>query len=117
MGDFMKIIGNESEQVILKELGMRIKQYRISLNITQADLARKCGTSVSTVVRMENGVDSKLSNYLKIMNALSLIQNIDMLIPELQPDFKALFEQKPPRQRVRQKNIKQKSGWIWGEDK
>ena len=113
----MKITGNESEQVILKELGMRIKQYRISLNITQSDLANKCGTSISTVVRMENGEDSKLSNYLKIMNALSLTQNIDILIPELQPDFTALFEQKPPRQRVKQKNIKHKSGWVWGEDK
>ena len=113
----MKITGNESEQVILKEIGMRIKQYRISLNITQVDLANKCGTSISTVVRMENGEDSKLSNYLKIMNALSLSQNIDILIPELQPDFKALFEQKPPRQRVKQKNIKNKSDWVWGEDK
>ena len=113
----MKITGNESEQVILKELGMRIKQYRISLNITQMDLAHKCGTSISTVVRMENGVDSKLSNYLKIMNALSLIQNMDILIPELQPDFKALYEQKPPRRRVKQKNIKRNSGWVWGEDK
>jgi len=113
----MKITGNESEQVILKELGMRIKQYRISLNITQMDLAHKCGTSISTVVRMENGVDSKLSNYLKVLNALNLMQNIDLLIPELQPDFKALYEQKPPRQRVKQKNVKPKSDWVWGEDK
>ena len=113
----MKITGNESEQVILKEIGMRIKQYRISLNITQVDLANKCGTSISTVVRMENGEDSKLSNYLKIMNALSLSQNIDILIPELQPDFKALFEQKPPRQRVKQRATKNTSGWVWGEDK
>ena len=113
----MKITGNESEQVILKELGMRIKQYRISLNITQIDLAHKCGTSISTVVRIEHGVDSKLSNYLKIMNALSLIQNMDILIPELQPDFKAIFEQKPARQRVRSTNTKSKSGWVWEEDK
>ena len=113
----MKITGNESEQVILKELGLRIKQYRISLNITQMDLAHKCGTSISTVVRIEHGVDSKLSNYLKIMNALSLIQNVDILIPELQPDFKAIFEQKPARQRVRSTNTKSKSGWVWEEDK
>jgi len=113
----MKITGNESEQVILKELGMRIKQYRISLNITQMDLAQNCGTSISTVVRIEHGVDSKLSNYLKIMNALSLIQNMDILVPELQPNFKAIFEQKPARQRVRSTNTKSKSGWVWEEDK
>ena len=62
----MKITGNESEQTVLKELGARIKQYRISLNITQAELADKCGISSSTEVRIENGVDSKISNYIKI---------------------------------------------------
>lgn len=101
----------------MKELGIRIKQYRISLNITQTDLADKCGTSVSTVVRIENGIDSKFSSYMKIMSALGLLQNLDMLIPELQPDFKAIFEKKPARQRVKSKNAKLKSGWVWEEDK
>ena len=113
----MKIIGNESEQAILKELGTRIKQYRISLNITQADLADSCGTSASTVVRIESGVDSKFSNYIKILNGLRLTQNIDILIPEAQPDFKALFEQKAPRQRARSNGTASKSDWVWGEDK
>ncbi|MCH5211672.1 MAG: helix-turn-helix transcriptional regulator [Oscillospiraceae bacterium] len=113
----MKITGNENEQAILKELGTRVKQYRISLNITQADLAAKCGISSSTVVRLENGIDSKFSNYIKILNGLRLTQNIDMLIPEMQPDFKALFEQKAPRQRVKSRRAKPKSNWVWGEDK
>ncbi len=113
----MKIVGNEGEWVIMKELGLRIKQYRISLNITQAELAEKCGVSSSTVVRIENGVDSTFSNYLKILNGLGLIQNLDILIPELQPDFKALFEQKPTRKRVKTNKIKLKTNWTWGEDK
>lgn len=113
----MKITGNENEQAILKEIGTRIKQYRISLNVTQSNLADKCGISASTVVRIENGVDSKFSNYIKILNGLRLIQNIDILIPEIQPDFKALFEQKAPRQRARSSDTDLKSGWVWGEDK
>ena len=113
----MKIIGNENEQAILKELGSRIKQYRISLNITQHSLANKCGISSSTVVRIENGEDSIFSNYIKILNGLGLTQNIDMLIPEAQPDFKAVFEKREPRQRVRTGNAKVKSTWVWEEDK
>lgn len=113
----MKIIGNENEHAILKELGTRIKQYRISLNITQAELADKCGISASTVVRIENGTDSKFSNYIKILNGLGLTQNMDILIPEAQPDFKALFEQKPARQRVKTNNTKAKFNWVWEEDK
>ena len=113
----MKISGRENEQVILLEIGNRIKQYRISLNITQADLAEKCGISSSTLVRIENGIDSKFSNYIKILNELGLLQNIDILIPEKQPDFKALYEQKPARQRVKSSISNSKSNWVWGEDK
>lgn len=113
----MKIIGNETEQVILKELGTRIKQYRISLSITQNELADKCGISSSTVVRIENGDDSIFSNYIKILNGLGLTQNMDILIPEAQPDFKAMFEKKAPRQRVKSKSAGTKTNWVWGEDK
>ena len=113
----MKINENENEQAVIKELGFRIKQYRISLNITQNELAVKCGVSTSTVVRIENGEDSIFSNYIKILNGLGLIQNVDVLIPEAQPDFKALFENKSPRQRVKINHSNQKSNWVWGEDK
>ena len=63
----MRITGYESEWIILKELGNRIKQHRIALNITQAELANRCGISMSTEVRIENGEDSKISNLIKIM--------------------------------------------------
>lgn len=113
----MKIKGNENEQAILKEIGLRIKQYRISLDITQADLADKCGISSSTEVRIENGEDSKFSNYIKILSALNMLENIDLLVPELQPDFKSLFEKKPSRKRVKSKSLKPNSNWVWEEDK
>ncbi len=113
----MKIKGNESELIILKEIGFRIKQHRISLNITQADLANQCGISSSTEVRIENGEDSKFSNYIKILSALNILENIDLLVPEPQPDFKSLFEEKPLRKRVKSNSSKPSSNWIWGEDK
>lgn len=113
----MKITGNVYERKILKELGNRIKQYRISLNITQIELANQCGISSSTEVRIENGEDSKMSNYIKILIALQLAENLDLLIPELQPDFKSLYEQKPQKQRATTSAQKPKSNWVWEEDK
>lgn len=113
----MKITGTTYEQKILNELGNRIKQYRISLNITQIDLAYKCGISSSTEVRIENGEDSKISNYIKILIGLGLAENLDLLIPESQPNFKALYEQKQKRQRATSIAQKSKSRWIWEEDK
>lgn len=113
----MKITSNETEAAILRELGTRIKQRRLSLNLTQAELAQRCGISASTEVRIENGDDSKLSNYIKILSALNLTANLDMLIPEEQPNFKAIFEEKPKRQRAKSKKPQASSDWTWGEDK
>ena len=113
----MKITGNESEKAILAELGQRIRQRRVSLNITQAELAEKCGISSSTQTRIENGVDSMASNYIKILSALNMAGNLDMLIPEAQPDFKTLYEQKKPRQRAKPGKPNPGSRWVWEEDK
>lgn len=113
----MKITGIESIEIILREIAGRIKSRRVSMDITQADLAKQCGVSLSTLVRIESGEDSKISNYIKIISTLGLSDNIDIFIPEIQPDFKSLFENKPIKQRARPNNNKQPSEWVWGEDR
>ena len=113
----MRISASENEKSILIELGLRIKQYRVSLNITQAELAEKCGVSSSTETRIENGEDSKMSNYIRILSGLNLLDNLDILIPEAQPDFKSLYEQKAIRKRAKPSHKSINSNWTWGEDK
>jgi len=113
----MKIIGNESTQAVLTELGQRIKQHRISLGLTQAELAETCGISSSTETRIENGEDSKMSNYIRILSGLHILGNIDVLILDPQPDYKALYKKVKVRQRVRARKPKPPSEWTWGEDK
>lgn len=112
----MKLTGNESEQMILKELGKRVRYHRISMNTTQSELAERCGISLSTEMRIENGEDSKISNYIKIMAALGFADNFELLIPDAQPDYKALFEEKAERKRVSRTRHNVQNIWIWGED-
>ena len=113
----MKITQFESEKAILQEFGIRIKQYRVSLNITQNQLAQRCGISVITLMRIENGEDTKWSNIIKILSEINLLDNLDILIPEPQPDYKAMFEEKAVRKRARPDKQKKDNNWVWGEDK
>ena len=113
----MRITGNADEDAILIELGQRIRQHRISLGLTQAELAEKCGISPSTETRIENGADSMISNYIRILSGLNMASNIDVLVPEVQPDFKELYEHRKLRQRVKSSKTKPGTGWTWGEDK
>lgn len=87
------------------------------MNITQAELARQSGLSLKTIARTEAGHDTKLSNIIKILNAIGLSDNLDILIPEPQPDYKALFEEKPVRKRVRSDKNKSDTVWVWNDDK
>lgn len=112
----MHITGYESEQSILKEIGARIKAIRVSANLTQAQLAEKCGISISTETRIENGEDTKFSNILKILSVLDMIENIDLFIPEEQQDYKAIYENRQKKKRVRKSHPKPKTSWTWGDD-
>ncbi len=113
----MIITNLSNEKAILSEIGNRIQQYRVSLNITQADFAKECGISLKTLARIENGDDLKMSNLIKILNAFNIVENLNVLIPEPQPDYKAMFEEKNKRKRARPDKKKSDDNWVWGEDK
>lgn len=113
----MNISNYKNEEVILMEIGNRIQQYRISLNITQLELAQKCNISLKTVARIEMGYDTKVSNLIKILNEIGIAENLEVLIPEPQPDYKAIFEEKAIRKRARPNKKKSDNVWVWEEDK
>ena len=63
----MKIYGTESNDYILKELGKRIQDIRISVTITQRELAERAGVSPSTMERIENGENVKIENIMSVI--------------------------------------------------
>jgi hypothetical protein len=52
-----------------------------------------------------------------VLDGLGLLQNLDILVPEAQEDFKAIYEKKAQKQRVGKRKKNNKSDWGWGEDK
>ena len=46
-----------------------------------------------------------------------MIDNLDILIPEVQPDFKSIFEEKQKRQRATPSHDMKNTKWVWEEDK
>ena len=117
----MKIYGYESETAIFKEMGERIKAYRIISNLTQEELAQKCSISLSTLIRIEKGTDTKISNIIKILRHFDVLSNIDLLIPEKEEPFEVLFHNRRTKQRAMKRNSeayeRYKLSWKWGEDK
>jgi len=66
----------------LTEIGSRLKAYRIDSSFTQEELADKAGVSRRSLQNMENGNDVKFSTVIKVLIALKLDSNLNMLVPD-----------------------------------
>lgn len=111
----MKIQGFESNDVIIKEIGKRLKDRRIALNITQKDLAIESGVSQRTISGFENGENISLDNLLSILRVLKLLQDINLLFPEKKINPFDMLSLGHGKKRATSKNTRINASWEWGE--
>ena len=94
-----------SDTQILQMLGTRFKDYRLGTNLSQSELAKAAGVSVSTVHKFETGtiVNMTITNLMALLRQVGLLERCDELIPE-QPLSPYASTQIKRRQRVRRSN-------------
>jgi len=74
-----------AENGILSELGTRLAQARLDLNMTQEELAEQAAVSKRTVERLETGQSVQLSNLIRIFDVLGLVGHLNRIIPPSGP--------------------------------
>ena len=114
----MKISSELTDEVVLKVMGERLSRMRISLNLTQAELANQAGVSKRTLERLESGaVASQLSVFLRVCRALGLIAKLELFLPEPKPGpMELLLGKGVSRSRARtKKSSTKKKPWTWAE--
>ncbi len=79
----MKIDTLTPQAAILEELGERLARVRKRQGMTQDALAEASGLGVATVRRIEDGSDSQLGSWIKLLKALGMEASIDGLLPEI----------------------------------
>lgn len=110
-----------SSRSALAEMGARLKAYRIDFPLSQEELSDKSGIAVRSISRMENGEDIQFGNLIKVLIALDLDANLDMLVPD--PKKRPSFYLKdksamPQRKRASKKDSKQPGTDVkWGDEK
>jgi len=108
-----------STEVVLQEIGQRLAQRRVELELTQAALATQAGIAKRTVERVEAGLSTQTSNLIRIFRILGLLDGLVTLIPETGPRPLDLLKLKgKQRQRASSKKRTQQNNkaWSWGED-
>ena len=108
-----------TDAAVLAALGDRLARLRLQRNLTQAQLAREAGVSKRTLIRLESGESSQVTNLIRVVRALGLLGNLDAFVP---PPLPSPLEQLRSRAKERRRaspGVK-KSGpapkWTWGDD-
>jgi transcriptional regulator with XRE-family HTH domain len=86
---------------VLKQIGIFVKEMRISQNKTQQNLADDCGINRSTYIQIENGKGSSMLHFVQVLRALNAIHllNIFETQTQISPIALAKMQQKK-RQRA-----------------
>ncbi len=71
-----------SSMAAIAEIASRLKAYRIDYPLSQQDLAEKAGITRRSISNLENGEEVQLSTLIKVLMALGLDSNLDLLIPD-----------------------------------
>jgi len=102
-------------QEYIKELGKKIKTYRIMNEMSQQDLEDKSGVSKRSISRLEQGESVQVDNLFKIIIALGLGDNIELLVPDQtkRPSYYLEKTESKPK-RVRKKT--EKNDFKWGDE-
>lgn len=108
-----------SEQII-NALCKRIENIRLSMNVTQAELAKKSGLTRLTIIKLENGKSVSLDTFIRVLIALRMQNNLETLLPD--PTIRPIERvriQKKERLRARPLKIEENkpTNWIWGDEK
>ncbi len=115
----MKIDGDLTDETVLIELGRRLAQQRLALQLTQAEVAEQAGISKRTLERMESGASVQLASLIRLLRVLDNLAGLQGLLSEAGPGPMALLRGRgKPRQRAPRRSARkaQEKPWTWGDD-
>ncbi|MBN1187728.1 MAG: helix-turn-helix transcriptional regulator [Bacteroidales bacterium] len=85
-----------TEDQILSEIGKRLKEIRLNLDMSQKKLGELIGKAPDEISRIESGKPITLKSFLRILRALDKLENLDTAIqtPGISPIEMMKMEEK-----------------------
>lgn len=105
-----------SNKEYLQMIGKRIKLYRVYSGISQKELEEKSGISIRTISRLESGKSIQLESFVKVLVALDLSENIELIVPDQSKRPSMYLEKASSKQRASKKKTKLEK-FKWGDEK
>lgn len=76
-----------SNSDIISKLGMRFKEYRLLLQLTQQEVAQKAGVSIFLISQFESGKSHNITmgSFLLLLRSIGFLEEIQKILPEIPP--------------------------------
>jgi len=86
MNEMEHIYGMSNAEIVMT-LGRRFKDYRISVQLTQKEMADKCGMSLPTLRKFENGQATNITmgNFIALLREVRELDSLKDVLPEMPP--------------------------------
>ncbi|MFY7923589.1 MAG: helix-turn-helix domain-containing protein [Gemmatimonas sp.] len=78
----MRITSTSTTDEVLREIGGRLRDYRLQQNRTIDELARDAGVGTMTVKRTEAGERPTLASLVKLLRALGRLETLEACLPQ-----------------------------------
>jgi transcriptional regulator with XRE-family HTH domain len=90
-----------TDRAIIRELGNRIKERRLHLNLTQNEVAIKTGLGRTTINAIEHGKSTNLITFVQVLRTMNVLDSLDLFLPKIEFSAKeAFYAAKKKRQRA-----------------
>ena len=112
-----------TDDAVLAELGSRIERARLERNLTQRRLAEDASVSVSTLRRLEAGGGATVTNLVRVLRALELLEGLEQLVLEPVPSpiqqlrLAGRRRRRASGRRARERRPRGEGGtWVWADE-
>ena len=106
----------KSDNVILHDIGKKIKEVRLEQNITQQQLSELSGVSKRSIGNIENGLNHSVMAMIAILRALSILDYLDRFFEEkkISPlEFAKLIENRKVRKQAKRRKENKNDEIEW----
>jgi transcriptional regulator with XRE-family HTH domain len=117
---FTQMIQFLSNPQIEQELGKRLKDRRLDLNLSQEQTATRSGLSRRTITAIENGEGSTLTTLIALLRALNALDTLENFLPDpgISPmAMTSMLQDAPRKYASKPRKTPPPTPWKWGDEK
>lgn len=114
------MIAQLSNSQIEQELGKRLKDRRLELNLSQAEVSERSGVARRTITGIENGHGCTLGTLIALLRALDGLDALEGFLPDPGPSpllLLAKLQEAPRKYASKPRNAQPPTPWQWGDER